>query len=100
MVFTLSVNGIVNGNVVLNFTIGGEAIPPVYSDNIMVTFSTTPVPIENRFSSQLNENVFTFEISQLTLADEGVYTVTVATIAGKDTAEIFLVIYGEQNDSY
>ena len=92
-----SVNGIVDGNAVLNFTIGDEANPPVYSDNITVTFNTTPVSTEDRFSLQLNENVFTFEVSQLTLTDEGVYTVTVATVAGKDTAETFLELYGEQN---
>ena len=95
-----SVNGIVGGNAVLNFTVGDEANPPVYFDNITVTFNTTPVLIEDCSSLQQNANIFTFEISQLTLADEGVYIVTVATTAGKDTAETFLAIYGEQNDSY
>ena len=94
-----SVAGIVSGNAMLNFTVGDEANPPVYSDNITVTFNSTPVPIEDRFSLQLNENIFTFEISLLTHADEGVYTVTVTTIAGGDTAKTLLALYGEQNGS-
>ena len=95
-----SVNRIVGGNAVLNFTIGGEANPPVRSQHISVTFNETPVVDGDHYSLQLNENLFTIAINSLTLANEGVYTVTVATPAGDDTAATMLEIYGEKNVLY
>ena len=95
-----SLKGIVNGNVVLNFTVGVEANPPVRSQHINVTFNGTPVVDGDHYSLQLNENIFTIVINSLTLADKGVYAVTVATTAGDDTAATMLEIYGEKNVLY
>ena len=96
------VSRIVGENVRLSFSVGEEANPCVYLENFSVTFNGTTVKSEGRFRLWLNNNRDTFRIriNSLTLADEEIYTVTVATTAGNDTAATMLEIYGEKNSSY
>ena len=89
-----SVLGIVGSNAALNFSLGDDAIPPVSFQNITVTFNEAPFSTTNHILLQLNGTVFTIVIGSLALVDDGAYTVNVETLAGKDSAETLLSVYG------
>ena len=92
-----NVNGILNTNVMLNFTLIGGVPSPSLND-ITVIFNDSTVQAGGRFELKWKENLFTISINSLTLDDEGVYRVIVETMAGNDTAEASLTVYGEKND--
>ena len=94
-----SVEGILHENVTLQFRLG-FAVPSATLQDINVTFNQAPILDGELFSLQPISNLFTISINSLTLADEGVYTVTVVTEAGNDTAEASLAVYGEKRDWY
>ena len=88
-----TVTGIVGNDVLLNFTLGDDANPPIHLENVTVNFTGTGVitgiPLQREGSLLL------VTIPSLVSADAGVYKVMVETVAGVDVAETSLIAYGE-----
>ena len=95
-----SIIGIMGGSVVLSFTLYEDTNPPIYKDNITVTFNGTTLPTKNDALVQSEGNVLNITITSLAFSDEGVYAVTVVTRAGQVTAHTLLTIHSEESSSY
>ena len=92
-----SVTGIISNSVILNFTLGDDADPPIHSENVTVTFAGNDVESIDYLSFQREGNMILITISSLEPADAGVYKVTVETVAGEDIAKTSLMVYGEDH---
>lgn len=92
-----TVLGLIDAKVVLHFILSDNASPPIYLENVTVTFTGTAVLPEDHFSLQIDGNILLLTIPSLVLADEGVYKVTVETEAGFDFANTSLIVVGEKN---
>ena len=92
-----NVIGIVGGTVVLHFTLGDDADPPIHLENVTVTSTGTADLPGSRYSLQIGGNILHVTFLSLVSADAGLYTVTVETIAGSDSAETSLTVYGKRN---
>ena len=92
--------GIIDRNIVLNFSLGDDAIPPIHDESINVTFNGSTFPAKSNILVQRDQNLLLISITSLAFFNEGVYAVTVETIAGQETAHILLTVYGNKSNSY
>ena len=95
-----SMIGIIDRNIVLSFSLGDEAIPPIHNENINVTFNGNTLQTKSNILVQRDQNVLLISITSLAVSDKGVYAVTVETTAGQDTAHTLLTVYGNKSNSY
>ena len=85
----------IGSNIVLKFTVGNDAKPPIDEEGIVVTFNGVTLQSGDHVSLLMDGNVLLIRISSLMPADKGVYAVTVETTAGSNTAKTWLTFYGE-----
>ena len=95
-----SVIALLGGSIVLNFTLGDDANPPIDKENIATSFNGNLFQPGDSVTLKSDRNILCINISSLALSNQGVYAVMVETIAGQDTANTSLTIYGEEIISY
>ena len=90
-VLTSPVIGVFGKSITLQFNITKDN-PLVIPDNIQWQFNGTDLVGGDRVV--FSENRFSVTLNQLSLSDEGIYTVTASNPAGSDTDSLFLDVEG------
>ena len=91
--------GVLGRSVTLQFSISDD-LPPVTSNEILWQFTSVRSSTVQNITSASNtrydfsDNMLSLTIGALTTMDEGSYTLEASTIAGSNSATIFLVVQG------
>ena len=85
--------GLVNDVAVLISSINQNATPSVAVDDVTIQFNGTD-QANKRLALEINNDTIFVRINLLQVSDDGNYTITVTTDAGKDTTWIYLTVEG------